>query len=376
MENRITAVLKELVQINSVNPTLSGGPGESELAQFIRHFFDRLELDAEVQPVAPNRTNVVAIITGAKPKRSLLLNGHLDTVGVESMPDPFHLKREGDRLYGRGAYDMKGSLTLMLLLAEHFARHPPSLDVWLTFTVDEEDKSLGMEYLVKKWLPVISPRPSGAIFLEPTELEIGVCHKGFGWYEIVVTGKAAHGSRPAEGIDAIFPLKAALEELSKIQSELFEGRKDPFLGHATLHASRIEGGSELSVIPATSKLYWERRTLPEEVPEALGLELDRVIKAVKESPGDHQVTGREIFIRPPYRAPKNAEIVKKLKAASPTSKPTGMPFWADAALSGLAGIPSVLFGPAGHGAHAADEWVSLKSLVTVYEVLKKLIEHY
>jgi acetylornithine deacetylase len=374
MENRIISLLSELVRINSVNPTLSGGPGEGEAAEFIWHFLDRLKLDTEIQTVAPNRKNVVSLISGAGQHHSLLLNGHLDTVGVEDMPDPFSLKRRGDRLCGRGAYDMKGSLALMLLLAEHFTGQPPATAVWLTFTADEEDRSIGMEHLVTEWLPGVSHRPSGAIFLEPTELDIGICHKGFRWYEIEVIGKAAHGSRPAEGIDAILPLRAALEELSRLQSELSAGRPDPLLGHASLHPSIIAGGSELSIIPAAAKLYWERRTLPGEFSDALDSELQRVIKAVQASPGDHQVTGREVFVRQAYRVPEDAEIVQRLQALSPASQLVGMPFWADSALAGLAGIPSVLFGPAGHGAHAIDEWVSLKSLIRVHHVLKKLIE--
>jgi acetylornithine deacetylase len=127
------------------------------------------------------------------------------------------------------------------------------------------------------------------------------------------------------------------------------------------------------MIPARSKLQWERRTLPEESSESLKNELMRVIAAVANFQGHHQVTGRESFVRHPYRIPEDANIVKKLKAASPNSQFTGLSFWADSALCGLAGIPSVLFGPLGHGAHAADEWVSLKSLVKVYDVLKQVI---
>jgi acetylornithine deacetylase len=376
MEEHIIRLLNDLVRINSVNPTLSGGPGESEAAEYIRHFLDLLKVDAEIHTVAPGRKNVLALISGSKPRNSLLLNGHLDTVGVEGMPDPFHLKREGDKLFGRGTYDMKGSLSVMLLLAEHFTRHPPALDVWLTFTADEEDKSMGMEYLADKWLPAVAPRPSGAVFLEPTELDIGICHKGFIWYEIEVIGKAAHGSRPSEGIDAILPLKAALEKLSILQSELVAGPRDPLLGHASLHPSMIAGGSEFSMIPAASKLVWERRTLPGELSDTLDLELQRVIKAVQNSPGGHQVTGREVFVRQAYRAPGDADIVRRLQAASPPSELVGLPFWTDAAIAGWAGIPAVLFGPAGHGAHATDEWVSLASLVRVHAVLKSLIAEY
>ena len=148
-----------------------------------------LQLDAQIQIVGPNQSNVVAVLPGKEHRRSLLLNAHLDTVGVDGMDEPFTLKRNGDKLYGRGTYDMKGSVAIMLLLAEYFTRNPPPLDILLTLVSDEEDKSTGMEYLVQKWLPQVSPAPVGGIFLEPTEEDIGVCHKGFTWYELTVAGK-------------------------------------------------------------------------------------------------------------------------------------------------------------------------------------------
>jgi acetylornithine deacetylase len=268
---------------------------------------------------------------------------------------------------------MKGSIAIMLLLADYFSRQKPALDILLTFVSDEEDKSTGMEYLMEKWLPRVSPAPVGGIFLEPTEEDIGVCHRGFTWYELAVTGKAAHGSRPEQGIDAILPLRSALEEMSNIQAELQSRHPDPLLGHASIHSSIIRGGSELSVIPSRSCLQWERRTLPDESSRDLAGELKRILQAVNNHPGDHTVKGGEFFVRPPYRIPDDAEIVKRLQKVTPQSKRVGLPFWADSALAGAMGIPSVLFGPVGHGAHAIDEWVSLKSLLNVYEVLKKLI---
>ena len=373
MKNRIINLLSELVKINSVNATLSGGPGEKEISGFVARYLTKLGLDPEIQPAAPDRTNVVAIIPGINRNGSLLLNGHLDTVGVEGMDAPFNLKQKGDKLYGRGTYDMKGSIAVMLLLAEYFTHHPPPISILFTFVADEEDRSAGMEYLLKRWLPKFFPFPSGGIFLEPTELEIGVSHKGVSWYEIEVIGKAAHGSRPSEGVDAILPLKSALEELNNIRSELLNTKADSLLGHATLHAGIIDGGTALSVIPSRSRLQWERRTLPKESQNLLNLELERVIQAVKSFPGNHDVKGREIFVRPSYEISKEAKILTCLKDASPQSKLVGLSFWSDSALCGKAGIPSVLFGPIGHGAHAADEYVSLKSLVRVYEILKKLI---
>ena len=376
LKNSIIRLLSELVRINSVNLTLSGGPGEYEVAEFIRHRLDALALRPQIQTIAPDRNNVIAMISGADTAKSLLLNGHLDTVSVEDMDDPFRLRQQGDRLYGRGTYDMKGSLAVMIPLAEYFTRHPPPVDILLTFVADEEDKSLGMDYLVKNRLRDISSLPIGAIFLEPTEENIGVCHKGFTWYELEVVGRAAHGSRPKEGIDAILPLRSALNELNKIQSDLLNRKPDPLLGHGTLHSSIIAGGTELSVIPSRSRLQWERRTLPGESRQDLELELERTVQAVESHPGKHAVKGRELFRRPPYRVPEDAEILSRLQKASPQSSLVGFSFWADSALAGKAGIPSVLFGPIGHGAHAVDEWVSLNSLLKVYETLKRLILNF
>ncbi len=373
IENFLIDTLSELVQINSVNPSLLHGPGEKEIVKFMADRLAELKLDPQIHTAAPGRYNLVALIPGMNRGQSLLLNGHLDTVGIQAMSDPFLLVREGDRLYGRGAFDMKGSLAIMLLLAENFSRHPPPIDIFLTFVADEEDKSVGMQYLADNWLPDISPPPVGGIFLEPTDELIGVCHKGFKWYQLDVEGRAAHGSKPEEGIDAILPLRAALDALHRIQDGLLRREPDQLLGHATLHSSIIAGGTELSVIPSRAYLQWERRTLPAESQDELDRELQRIVRAVENHPGNHTVKGRELFSRPPYRVPGGSEIVDRLQKATGQSGTVGFPYWADTALAGQAGIPSILFGPVGRGAHAVDEWVSLKSLVRVYEILKRLI---
>lgn len=376
MEKHFVSLLSRLVEINSINSTLSNGPGEKELAEFVLKYLRELGLGAQLQAIAPGRANVVAVIPGNSSSRSLLLNSHLDTVGVEGMDHPFTLEQKGDKLYGRGAYDMKGSVAIMLLLAGHFVNHPPPLDILLTFVADEEDLSAGMEHLVNHWIGNISPRPAGAVFLEPTEEQIGVSHKGFNWYELEVLGKAAHGSRPEQGIDAILPLRAVLDELSDIQTELLEREPDPLLGHGSLHAGTVEGGTELSVIPGRSCLRWERRTLPGESQQDLALEFARMVKAAENHPGGHTVRAGRLFERKPHKVADDADILKRLQKASPQSIPVGLSFWADSALGGHAGIPSVLYGPIGHGAHAIDEWVSLSSSIRVYEVLKRLIEGY
>lgn len=374
MEQDIISLLDRLVGINSVNSTLSGGPGEEELANFVWRYLQKLNLKAELQSIGPGRANVVARIRGSRQKHSILLNSHLDTVGVEGMASPFELRREDDRLYGRGTYDMKGSVALMLLLAKHFSKNPPSLDILFTFVADEEDLSAGMEYLAQNWLEYISPPPFGAIFLEPTEEAIGLGHKGFNWYELEVFGQAAHGSRPEQGIDAILPLGSVLAEMRKIQQELGEQEPDPLLGFASIHASVIEGGTELSVLPRYACLKWERRTLPGETHQDLDMEFKRLFQAAEDYPGNHEVKARKLLERLPHRVPDDARILQCLKKASPQSAIVGLSYWADSALATQAGIPAALFGPIGHGAHAVDEWVSLKSLIRVYKVLIKLIE--
>jgi acetylornithine deacetylase len=372
MQHQIVAILRELVAINSINTTLSAGPGEGEIAGFIQRFLTRLGLETELYASNAACSSVAGVVRGHGGGESIVLNGHIDTVGVEGMESPFVLRQEGDRLYGRGAYDMKGGVAVMLALAEYFVRHPPDGDLWLTFSGDEEDHSLGTEQLVREWLPGVSPAPWAAVFLEPTECDIGIGHKGFGWFEIEVLGRAAHGSRPEEGIDAIIPLRGALAELDRIRTELSTRSAEPLLGRPSLHGGIIQGGTELSVVPAHALLRWERRTLPTEAPADVEGELMRVAGAVEDIPGGHRVKKRSIFVRSPYQTPPDAGIIRRLQKASPESRLIGLSFWADSAIIGLAGIPSVLFGPAGHGAHAIDEWVSSRSLLRVYDALKKV----
>jgi acetylornithine deacetylase len=370
---RLVELLGELVAVDSVNPTLAGGPGEGRIAEMIRRRLSGLGYAVERQELGGGRANVAARVPGRTDRPALVLNGHLDTVGVEGMAAPFVLRRAGDRLSGRGAYDMKGGVAVMLALAEAWAAEPPGRDVWLTFSADEEDRSLGTEALVAHWLPRLNPRPAAAVFLEPTEEGIGVAHKGFAWCEIEIFGRAAHGSRPEQGIDAVLPLAGALAELARIRAELAAQPPDPLLGCATLHGGVVAGGSALSVVPAHARLKWERRTLPGEDPGAVAAELARVAAATEGLPGGHRVAGRQLFSRPAYRTPPGAGIVAALKRAAPRAPEVGVSFWTDAALMGAAGVPSVLFGPSGHGAHAADEWVSAASLAGVYEALRKAV---
>lgn len=373
MEKQLIQHLKNLVSINSVNPDLSElGQGEKRIAEFVHNHFMQLNIDSKVHIIKDDRCNTTAFLSGEKPEKILLLNGHLDTVGIEKMQDPFLVKSDGDRLYGRGTYDMLAGCAIQMALATFFSKNSCPISLAFTFVADEENMSLGMEHLVENYLPSLPSKPFLGIFMEPTEEVIGISHKGYTWYELKIEGLAAHGSRPEQGINAIFPMEYALAELSKINEELLHAEPHPHLGHATLHPGMISGGTAQSVIAAEATIKWERRTLPGETNKKLDEELQRVVSAVLKAPGNHKVTGHQIYSRPPNEA-KNDPMIELLRESAGNKDYNGMSYWADSALAAKAGIPSILFGPAGHGAHAIDEWVSKESLLNCYEALKKFI---
>ncbi len=378
LEKDFFPLLSSLVAINSINPTLSGGPGEKEIAEFCARWLRERGVVAEIVECAPGRCNVYAVIPGRGESKPLLLNSHLDTVGVEGMESPFTLQREGMRALGRGAYDMKASVAIEMLLAASCAQHPAPGDLYLTLVADEEDSSLGMESLIRDWLPTVT-RPGGALVLEPTEEGLGLAHKGFGWLEVTVRGRAAHGSRPEEGIDAICRLGPLLIALEGLQHRLATGSSHPLLGHGSVHASMVKGGSAWSIYPAHATLCYERRTLPGTTEADLLAELEELLAEAGLS--TEMVEKKKlVFVRPPLLTKENTPLVRRLRAVlstgerSPSRHPyVGLPFWTDGALLSAAGIPTVIFGPAGGGAHADVEWVELPSVRRVYEVVRQVI---
>ncbi|MEE2877350.1 MAG: M20/M25/M40 family metallo-hydrolase [Candidatus Neomarinimicrobiota bacterium] len=373
MEKRLEELLAGVVACDSVNPAWEGGPGEADVCRHISDVLSSAGLNPEIQEVKSGRANVVCTIAGNGSASALMLNAHLDVVGVEGMDAPFTLRRDGDKLYGRGAYDMKGSAAIMLALGETLATESPPGDVHLTFVCDEEDLSIGMEHLMGDWFNFLVKPPCIAIILEPTEEQIGICHKGFGWYEIAVTGKAAHGSRPEEGVDAITPLGAVINEIKTIGEELSAVEPHPLLGYSSLHVGTVKGGINLPVIAAESRIDWERRILPGETEGQLDAEFERVVLAARGAVAGATIEAKKLFSRPPMETPESAEIVRRFRSAAPEAQLAGMSYWADSALAAKAGIPSVLYGPIGHGAHAIDEWVSASSLQRIYETVLAVI---
>lgn len=347
----IAELTGRLVAIDSVNPSLvPGGRGEAEAAALVARWCDDHGLDTEV--VGSERPSVIATRRGTGGGRSLLLNGHLDTVGHTGMDAPLDPRIADGRLYGRGSYDMKGALAAILVAATTVAELRG--DVILTLVADEELGSTGTEAVLER------VGADAAIVVEPTELRLTVAHRGFVAFEIETFGMAAHGSRSDLGVDAIAKMGPVLVALDELHTRLQEGVRHPLVGPASVHASLIRGGQELSSYPARCVLTGERRTLPGET-------LADVERELRGMAGNAEL--RIGPSREPYEADSGHPFVELVARAADATEQVGALFWTDAALVAAAGIPTVLLGPCGEGAHADVEWVDLASLERLHDVV-------
>ncbi len=373
----VLALLRELVAIDSVNPSLvAGGRGEGDMAAALAEACRRIGLDVTVSEAAPGRPNVVAVLEGRAPGRTLMFCGHTDTVGVEGMAAPFAPREAGGRLYGRGAQDMKGGLAAMLDAARVLAA-AGGLErgrLVLACVADEEHASLGAEALVADW------RADACVVAEPTDLALGVAHKGFAWVEVETAGVAAHGSRPEDGRDAILRMGRVLAALGSLDAELQRSTRHLRLGTASLHASVIEGGREWSTYPDRALLRYERRTLPHEPAGAALAEARGILDAVRRFDPEFEGEARLAFSRGAHEIDERAEIVQALAASCEAqgraARLAGVSFWTDAQILGSAGIPSVVFGPGGAGLHSAEEYVRVDEVIACRDVLADLATRF
>jgi acetylornithine deacetylase len=366
-------LLHQLVATDSVNPSLvPGASGEAAIARVLVDELRSIGLHVEVQEAAPGRPNVIGVLEGRSAGRSLMFCGHVDTVGVAGMTRPFEPFERNGRLYGRGAQDMKGGVAAMIGAAR-VINESGGLDrgrLIIACVVDEEHASIGAEALVTKW------RADAGVVTEPTDLQVAVAHKGFEWVQVETEGRAAHGSRPRDGRDAIIRMGRVLMELEALDRRLQSGRAHDLVGPPSLHASLIEGGRELSSYPDRCVLQIERRTIPGEQEGAAGREVGAIMQRLAEQDPEFRGTSRSMFARAPYEIPVAHELPTLLRAAAqaghPQSDIIGMSFWTDAAVLGAAGIPSVLFGPTGAGLHGLEEWVDVQSVLQCRDALVSL----
>ena len=388
----VASALSELVAVPSVNPHLCPAParsgadepggtetdsipsgpaltgsdaltGEAAIADALVGWCAARGIEAWLEEAAPERPNVVARVGAGAPV--LILCAHTDTVDVAGMTiEPFTPRVEDGRLYGRGAFDMKAGVAAILCALEAIAADPVEGTVMAAFVADEEWASAGAYDFVHRH------GGDACIVTEPSDGKLVLAHKGFVWLEIMVRGTAAHGSRWDLGDSAIARAARIITALDEFDRGVLRQRTYPLLGPASLHASTISGGSGISTYAAECVIGVERRTLPEETPDQVVAEVQRVIAAAGES-ADLRIT----LDRPPLVCDRDALIARTVRAAcvdvtGAEPEECGVAYWMDAAVFAHAGIPTVNIGAAGGGAHAAEEWVELASVVENARILE------
>lgn len=359
----------QLVRIPSVNPALEpGGSGEGAVVDQTASWLDAWGFQVETPEASPGRFNVVAR-RGPRGGRTLLLNGHTDTVGVQGMSDPFSGDVREGRLYGRGACDMKAGVAAALAAAASLSETDMTGELIVALTADEEHASVGMQHLVASGMVA-----DGAVVCEPTGLAVMPAHKGFLWVDLTVRGKAAHGSRPEVGVDAIVHTGAILSSLAEEAHRLQTGRTHPLLGPASIHAGTIEGGTAPSVYPERCRLTVERRTLPGETEEQLMGEVAEMVAAARGRIPQLSVevaaglfrAGTEVHSSDPLVV----GLLNEVAEAGLPSRVEGMTAWVDACFLNQSGTPALCFGPGSIAqAHTSDEWVSVEEIRTCQRVL-------
>lgn len=363
-------LLRDLVAIDSVNPALApGGAGEAAAAGRVAAALRAAGIDVEVTEAAPGRPNVVGVVDGRSAGRALMLCGHTDTVGVEGMAAPFDPVVRDGRVHGRGSQDMKGGVAAMVDAAVAVARAGglPRGRLVVAAVADEEHASAGAEALVA------THAADGAVVTEPTDLRIATAHKGFEWIEVETRGRAAHGSRPADGRDAILRMGRVLGRLEAVEAGLRARPSLPRFGRPSLHASTIRGGQAFSVYPDRCVLGVERRTVAGEASDAGFAEVRAALAGLAAEDDEFDASARRILTRPPHAIagdhPICRELTQALRRRGLDAAPTGMSFWTDAAILGRAGTPAILFGPAGAGLHGPEEYVEIDSVRVCRDVL-------
>lgn len=370
--------LAALVRINSVNPKFSdGSTDEVAIATHLEGVLRALGMEVVLYDAAPRRTSVVGRLRGSGSGRSLMLYGHIDTVGTEGMKMPLSARIRDGRMYGRGTYDMKGGVAACIAAAKAIVDAGERLagDLVVVGAADEEVASIGMSEVLRH------VRTDAAIVTESTELQLCLAHKGFCWMEVEVEGRAAHGSRFEEGIDANMAMGRFLGRLDTLERELRQRTPHALVGPPSLHAAVILGGTGTSTYAAHCRLEIERRTIPGESEASALAEIQSLLDALARDDSTFRGRVRPLLSRGSFETRPDSRIVEAVHEAATTvlgaaPRIIGEPYWMDAALLADAGIETVVIGPTGAGAHAATEWVDLASVERVADILARSAIRY
>jgi acetylornithine deacetylase len=371
--NETAKLLCELIALPSVNPAFlppgDGRAGEQLVADFVAVTAARAGLDIEFQKVLPGRVNlIVRLRPKSRVSRTILLAPHLDTVPA-AHEDQFVPRKEGDRLFGRGACDTKGSVAAMLSAVCTLARskqRPRETEIIFAGLVDEESAQAGSRALAKTNL-----KADLAIVGEPTSLQVVTAHKGNIWLQMETHGRSAHGSRPELGRNAIHAMARVVEVIETEYATALRRRRHPLLGHATVNVGTIRGGTQANIVPDSCVITVDRRTLPGELEPEVKREVETFLarKKLRVTFG----SGRSAPCLP-METSASHPLVRQFLRSVGQRKPVGVHYFCDAAVLAEGGIPSVVFGPGDIAqAHTADEWISLRSLEHAKEMLVRFL---
>ena len=414
-QSEAVGVLQRLVGIDSVNPDLvAGAVGERMIAAWCADWLSLRGFEVHRLGDCPGRPTIVGIRRGTGGGRSLMLNGHLDTVGVGGYAgDAFSGELRDGRVHGRGAFDMKGGVAAILVaaaratgatgLGSEVAGSPgagspgagsPGAgaaevrvgagpdrasvlagDVIVTLVADEEFGSLGTMAVLRRF------RADAAIVAEPSELCLTLAHRGFAWFEVELTGLAAHGSQPERGVDAIAHAGLVLRALDELRAEILASPAHPLLGHGTVRVSTIAGGTDAATVAAACTLTIERRMLPRQSPDQVEAELRGLLERLADGVAGFRFRLTRLVARAAFEADPQWPIVRTLSAHATRvlghrPEVRGEPFWTDAGLLHEAGIPCLVVGVDGGGAHADTEWADAASVDALTEILTGTIADF
>jgi acetylornithine deacetylase len=372
----VVDLLSTLVRIPSVNPRMGGGSGEQELARFVAAHLQALGVAPGVTEVQPGRPNVLATAPGKLGGRHLLFEAHLDTVSPSAgQVDPFLPRREGDRLYARGACDTKGSMAAMLAaFASALQVRERETTVSVAFLMGEEIGHEGAQHLAASGF-----RADGAVIGEPTCLDAIVAHKGVARWRIVTVGKAAHSATPHAGVNAIGMMARVILGLETRLMPTLGARRHPLLGSPTISVGRIAGGREVNVVPDECAIDVDRRLLPGETWSTARAEVAALLASLAD-----EVPGFEARIETPYQengpmeTALDSPIVRlalgAIREVDGEHPVRGVSYCTDATCLSPAGIPCVVLGPGSiEQAHTDAEYVEIPQVVKAAAIYRAMM---
>ncbi len=378
----VIETLKSLVSINSVNPAYDG-PGEREIATWIRNYFEQAGIEVWESEVLPGRPNIIARLPGKNPERRIVFEAHTDVVTTQGMQiEPFEPRIEDNRLYGRGACDNKGGVAAMMealrsLKAENYQ---PNCEVWFCAAIDEEYRHRGVDHLVEELKS--GPTPLASVVAEPTELRAIRANKGVLRWSIVTHGKAAHSSKPHLGINAITDMARVILALEADEAQLAKSTPHPLVGAATCNIGLINGGLQVNFVPDRCEIQLDRRLLPGEKITTVLAHYESVLDKVRvQHPRLKVETLSPNLTDEAMETPANAAVVtaasQALEKINLNPEPAGVPYGCDCTKLSRAGIPSLIYGPGSiDRAHVAIEYVEVDQVEQATNFYREFIKSF